>query len=394
MLYKWINWFFQKRNFTTILLVLFLTQIVFIEGYGISYVKVGIMTLCPLLMLLHRPPITKALLLCAIIYIYVVISASFHPESFRASTLIYRLMFLMMYVTFYSFVHTGAFTLMYFLKIVKYLIFAYCICLISQQICVLVGIRFLPLINLNNQHFLSIHKLPSLAIEPSHSAKILGVLFYAYLKCNEIIKGIKVSLPQLFNEEHRWVTYAFLWPMLTMGSGTAFLCMGILSLYFMKGFQFLYAIPIFVGVYFILNFFEVRQFERVRVTAQATLTGDSQAVAEADGSAAVRIKPLLNTLNIDLTKSENWFGRGCDAGLQHGLYGDDRYWGGISDFGLIYCILSLILTYICISKFWSLPSLMMFVGIGGGIGNIANCWGMQMVFTCVLYFIENYKRNE
>lgn len=394
MLNKWINWFLQKQNFATILLVTFLTQLVFIEGYAISYVKVGIMALCPIFLLIHRPPITKALILCAIIYVYAVLSASFHPETFRASTLIYRLLFLLMYVAFYSCVYTGAFTLQYFLKIVKYLIFAYCICLILQQLCVLIGIRFMPIINLNNQHFLSINKLPSLAIEPSHSAKILGVLFYAYLKCNEILNGSKVTLTQLFNEEHRWVTYAFLWPMLTMGSGTAFLCMGILSLYFMKGFQFLYAIPIFVGVYFMLNFFEVKQFERVRVTAEATLTGDAQEVAEADGSAAVRIKPLLNTLQIDLTKKENWFGRGCDAGLQNGLYGDDRYLGGISEFGLIYYILSLIFTYTCVCDFWSLPSLMMFVGIGGGMGNVANCWGMQMVFTCVFYFLENYKRNE
>lgn len=298
-----------------------------------------------------------------------------------------------MYVTFYSFIYTGAFTLPYFIKIVKYLVFAYCLCLVLQQICVLVGIRSLPIINLYNQHFLNIHKLPSLAIEPSHSAKILGVLFYAYLKCSEITQGCKVTLRQVFREEHRWVTYAFLWSMLTMGSGTAFLCMGILSLYFMKGFQFLYAIPIFMGVYFMLDFFEVSQFERVRVTAQATMTGDAQEVAEADGSAAARIKPLLNTLHLDLTKTENWFGRGCDAGLQHGLYGDDRYLGGISDFGLVYYILSMIFSYTCVCHFWSLPSLMMLVGIGGGMGNIANSWGMQMVFTCVFYFIYNNRKK-
>lgn len=394
MLNKWINWFLQKRNFATILLVVFLTQFVWIEGYTISYVKVGIMALCPVMMLMHRLQITKATILCAIIYIYVIISASFHPESFRASTLVYKLLFLLMYIVFYSFVHTEAFTLPYFIKIVKFLIFAYCICLVLQQICVLVGIHYIPIINLNNQSFLSIHKLPSLAIEPSHSAKILGVLFYAYLKCNEIVQGSKVTLSQIFNNEHKLVTYAFLWPMLTMGSGTAFLCMGILSLYFMKGFQFLYAIPIFVSIYFIMNFFEVSQFERVRVTTQATLTGDAQEVAEADGSAAVRIKPLLNTLHLDYTKAENWFGRGCDAGLQHGLYGDDRYLAGISDFGLVYYILSIVFTYTCICNFWSLPSLMIFMGIGGGIGNVVNCWGMQMVFTCVTYFLGKYGRNE
>lgn len=391
MLYKWINWLFQKRNFATILLVLFLTQIVYVEGYAISYVKVGVMALCPILMFIYRIPITRAMVLCAVYIIYVVLTASFHPDTFRASTLIYLSMFLFMYVLFYSLVHTGAFTLQYFIKVVKYLIFAYGICLVLQQICFLIGIRFLPLINLNNQFFLGINKLPSLAIEPSHSARILGVLFYAYLKCNEFRAGAKISIASIFSPEHRWVTIAFLWSMLTMGSGTAFICLGVLSLYFMKGFQFLYAIPIFVGVYFILNIFEVQQFQRAVVTAQATMTGDAQVVAEADGSAAVRIKPFLNTLRLDITDPTSWYGGGCDASLKNGLYGDKRFLGEIGDYGLIGYLLGKLIVFSCAISFFSLPTIMFFIGIGGNTGNIAMGWGILMVFTC-LRFLSKQKK--
>ena len=391
MLYKWIYWLFQKRNFATILLVLFLTQIVFIEGYTISYVKVGVMALCPILMFLYRIPITRAMVLCTVYYVYIVLTASFHPDTFRASTLIYLLLFLLMYVLFYSLVHTGAFTLQYFIKVVKYLIFAYGICLVLQQICFLIGIRFLPLINLNNQFFLGINKLPSLAIEPSHSARILGVLFYAYLKCNEYRAGAKISIVSIFTPEHRWVTIAFLWAMLTMGSGTAFICLGVLSLYFMKGFQFLYAIPIFVGVYFILNIFEVQQFQRAVVTAQASMTGDAREVAEADGSASARIAPTLNALKMDLSDSKNWFGEGCDIGSKY-RGTESQYVGRINEYGLVNYILSLFLIFSCAIIPLSLPTAMFFIGVGGGTSNIAYAWGLLMIFTCVRYF-QNNKKN-
>lgn len=386
MLYKWINWLFQKRNFATILLVLFLTQIVYVEGYAISYLKVGVMALCPILMFFYRIPITKAMVLCTAYYVYIVLTASFHPDTFRASTLIYLLLFLFMYVLFYSLVHTGAFTLKYFIKVVKYLIFAYCICLVIQQICIILGIRFLPFINLNRQYYLSLYKLPSLAVEPSHSARILGVLFYAYLKCNEYREEAKLSIVSMFSPEHRWVTIAFLWSMFTMGSGTAFICLGVLSLYFMKGWQFIYAIPIFIGVYFTLDFFEVKQFNRAVVTAQATMTGDAHEIARADGSAIVRIKPLLNTLNLNLSDPASWFGRGCDASLSNGIFGDNRYLGEIGDYGLIAYILGLVIVFSCAIKPLSLATLMYFMGIGGGTGNISYFWGIFLIFTCVSFF--------
>lgn len=392
MLYKWINWLFQKRNFATILLVLFLTQIVFIEGYTISYVKVGVMALCPILMFFYRIPITKAMILGVVYYVYIVLTASFHPDTFRASTLIYLLLFLLMYVLFYSLVHTGAFTLQYFIKVVKYLIFAYAICLVLQQICFLFGIRFFPLINLNRQFFLGINKLPSLAIEPSHSARILGVLFYAYLKCNEYLAGAKLSIFSVFSPKHRWVTIAFLWTMLTMGSGTAFICLGVISLYFMKGFQFLYAIPIFVGIYFILNFFEVQQFQRAIIAAQATMTGDAREVAEADGSASARIAPMLNTLNMDFTELKSWVGEGCDTSLKY-RHTANRYMGEINDYGLIAYILGLFFVFTCAINPLSLGTIMFFFGIGGGTAHIPYSWGLLMLMTCVCYFSETYNQN-
>lgn len=105
--------------------------------------------------------------------------------------------------------------------------------MILQQIAILVGLRSFWFINLDNQFFLDIDKLPSLTLEPSHTARILTVAMLCYLRCIEIDNGgIRPTLFALFDKEHRLVIILFLWAMLTMGSGTAFVGLAILSLYF------------------------------------------------------------------------------------------------------------------------------------------------------------------
>ena len=136
----------------------------------------------------------------------------------------------------------------------------------------------------------------SLSLEPSHFARIMGVLYYAYLKCNEYKQGRAVNVQQIFNSEHRYVTIAYLWAMLTMASGTAFICLGVISLYFMRGAYFVFTIPIVFAVYYALSYYEVKDFERASSVAEATLTGEIQEVREADGSAASRVAPLLYAL--------------------------------------------------------------------------------------------------
>lgn len=101
----------------------------------------------------------------------------------------------------------------------------------------------MPIINLQNQFFLSITKLPSLTLEPSHSARILTVAMLGYLRCEEISISRKLILGELFYSKHRWVTALFFWAMLTMGSSTAFVGIAILSLYFITRHTAIYVIP-------------------------------------------------------------------------------------------------------------------------------------------------------
>lgn len=393
---SWINALFNPqnytlRNFTAFLLVLFCIQYIPIESRaGVSWVKVLTMAITAFVFLRYVV-INKAVAIAVVYMLWIFMTANvLHPATFRASTVIYLYMFVVTFVSFYTFVWTQqVFDLDFFIRFLRGFIFVLVGVLIAQQCCLLVGIKLMPIINLCQVLNRGIGA-NSLTFEPSTLGRLLNVLYYAYLKCNEYRKGRVIRVTEIFNDEHKWVTIAFLWAMLTMGSGTAFIALAVTALYFMKGWYILLAVPMFIGVYFILDFYGNESFLRAVNAAEATMTGDTEVVMETDGSAAMRIVPVLNTLNLDLSDIDSWTGRGCDSARANGYYSKERYMGQISDYGLISYILELILIFTCCIRFFSLGTIMFFLGVGGGIGNISYGWGILMIFSCVKYFAETY----
>ena len=173
-----------NTKIATFYLVLMCVHMHFFEGHTISPIKVVAMSVAPLILLARCAYFSKAVLFGVLYWLSCFLSAYHHP-GFRFSTMAYSGMFVMTFIMFYNLVHKGAFTLEYFIKLVRWMILAYAGCLVLQQCSILVGIRFMPLINLDNQFYLSIYKLPSLSHEPSSTARIMGALFYAYFKCNQ-----------------------------------------------------------------------------------------------------------------------------------------------------------------------------------------------------------------
>lgn len=380
----------QNRNIVIITIIVMITQFVYFEGPAISPLKISLMALMPLVFIFKVPYVSKALILGIIYLLTIFFSGMFHPESFRFSTIGYLAMFVITFITLYNLIYSGACSLNLFISVIKWIILAYSICLLCQQISILIGIRFMPLINLNNQFFLGINKLPSLSLEPSHSARILGVLMYSYMQCNKYRQKATFQFCQLFNQEHKWVTYGFLWAMLTMGSGTAFIVLAVLSLYFINWRNMLIIIPVLIGMIYLGNKTGFEQLNRVTSVAKATMTLNNKTIIKTDHSASFRILPLLNTINhLDLTKKECWFGYGIDTGL---LGKKEQMLAEITDYGFISYICGLILVFSCSIRFWSLPTLMYFIGIGGNTVNVAYGWGILMVLMCVRYFYEH--RNE
>ena len=304
----------------------------------------------------------------------------------RFSTLGFLGMYLILYINYYSFIVKGTFTLEYFTKVLKYLIIAYAVVLIGQQMCVLVGLRNMPLLNLQNQFFLSTTKLPSLTLEPSHSARILTFTMLGYLRCMEIKKGKRITLQELFSPEQRIVTFSFLWSMLMMGSGTAFVGMGVLSLYFITRKTVIYIIPLIIGMFMLGQSMELKQMDRAVALAEAASTGSAEEAMAADGSGATRIIPVMNVFTkTDVTQLETWIGKKSME--------KDEYWWKRTDtkiydqYGLIAFIISLVFIYSCVIRhFFSLETLLFLGLLGLSITNIYYVWGCFMIMTGVRYF--------
>ncbi len=401
-IFQIIGSLFNSENYTLKNLAFFLMVIMCIQYIplesraGVSPIKVATMAIMPLVFITHFKA-SRAVGIAFMYITYIMYTAYFlHGNSFRASTVIYTFMFFITYATFYNLIWVEqVFDMDEFIVFLRRFIFVLVGVLVAQQAFHLIGIRQFALLNMTQVLRRSVMAGNSLSYEPSSLARTLGVLYYAYLKCCEYKQGRPVNIQQIFNNEHRWVTIAFGWSMLTMGSGTAFICLGVLSLYFMKGAYFVLSIPIFIGVYFALSYFEVKQFERATIVAEATMTGDVDEVKEADGSAATRITPVLNTIHgLDFNDESTWFGHGVDYNRWVAYKKGINKVGEIDDYGLIAYILSLTLVFSCAINFFSIAAIMYFLGIGGGTYNIAYLWGILMILTCVKYFHSLNKRNE
>ena len=177
--------FISDKNIATFLLVLFNILFLPIERDAFSLVKIGMMALCPLIWILNNPFVTKALLY-GLVYWLLIYFLSLLKGEIRFSTIGFSGMYIGMFITYYNYVIKGVFVLDYFQKILKWIIIIYGTTLIAQQFCLLIGLKNVPIINLQNQNFLDLTKLPSLTLEPSHSARILTVAMLGYLRCSEI----------------------------------------------------------------------------------------------------------------------------------------------------------------------------------------------------------------
>lgn len=385
----------ENKFWATLILVVFCIQLVYFEGGGISPIKVSIMAICPLIFLYKVPLISPAFFWSILYFISCLLISLLHSQ-IRFSTIGYLGLFIVMYITYYNLIYSKSFSLNYFIKLVRILIISFGICLLLQQISILIGLRNLPFINLVEQHFLAIDKLPSLTVEPSHSARILTALMFAYIKCNELKSNAILKLSQLFTHEHKWITYCFLWSMLTMGSGTAFIGLGILSLYFITKRNLIYAIPCFLLLLSIGEIIELKQLKRATNLLEATfLSGDIEAMHDTEGSGAIRIIPVVNTFtDIDLFNSETWLGKGT----QTKEYAAD-FWKRTTDkiviveqYGLISFIVSLFLVFRCaIRRFFSIETLIFIGLISMTISNIYYGWTIMMIFTTIKYFNSLHK---
>ncbi len=373
--------------FATILIIFYGIYYMPIDSFGMNApIKMTLMVLSIFVLFIYSFKASKAMIIGIIYLIYQYIVASFHPETFRWSTYLYSVLLVLTYICFYNLVFIErVFKIEHFIRICKWLITLYFIVCIIQQVLTLAGIGYFPLLNMMQVLDRGLG-CQSLAAEPSHFARIMLVFYYAYVKCSEYKRDEgPFTISELFSGEHKRISIMFLWMMLTMGSGTAYVCLILFSLYFVRWHNWYYVIPVLAICYGLIQASGIESLDRATATIEATTTLDKNAVMETDHSASARITPLLNTLSADYTKTETWFGYGIDAGIK------DKYNRTIfHDYGLIFYLISLLFSFSCAYNFWSLGTIFMFTGVSGGTGgNIQYAWMLVMIMTCVKYFYKN-----
>ena len=235
-----------------------------------------------------------------------------HADTLRWSTVLYSCMFFMYFMAFARVISLNKYSICDFVKLVKGLIYAYCIVLIIQQFCVLFG---LPIFNVSNYTPMDPWKLNSLMSEPSHSARIIPILMFFFILLREKEIGAKYLFKERFQED-RLVWISFLWATLTMGSATAYIFSLIIVLFIFPSLkQAKTIIVMLVGaIAVIVMAGKSQNFVRAYKFGMAVLTLDEHKVIKADGSGAHRIvQSFRGAKAVGLHEVDDWFGHGVDA---------------------------------------------------------------------------------
>ena len=357
---------------------------------------IGVMVISPFIILRHFKFDNMDLLLLLFLVTLIIFPLTNHPESMRWSTVIYSAMFGLTFIAYKQLLSKKYFTIINYIKLLKYLIYTYFAVLLIQQFCVLTG---LPILNVSNYDLNYPWKLNSLAAEPSHSARIIALLMLSYITMKECILNQRYNLRKEIKKD-KWVWASLFWTMLTMGSSTAIFLLGVLFFKFLN-FKNLTRL-LLIGVFMVIltNSFEISAFERAAKTITASLTLDESTIIEADHSGAIRILPIIILIKmINISTMNGWFGNGIDhgstflsdyiAGIPEGSSGGGMFqifW----EFGFISFVLFLIFSFKTIYRkkdylntvFWFL---LVFI----------SSLNSQILWLCIiLLFTNNYYLNQ
>lgn len=375
---------FTDYNVAVFTLVFMSVQFLFIEGWAVSMPKVVFMASTPFLLLIMSPYVSKATIFGLLFFSVTVAMSVIQFGTPRMSTFYYTALFLLMFNLYYNLVYlNNVFTIDGFLRIVRFVIMAYAICLVVQQAFFIVGLKYMPLVNLMGMPYYELFRLNTLAIEPSHAARILTVYFYAFLKLLEYKNGGAPSFSLLWGE-HRRLVLAFLYTMLAIGSGTAFVGLGILALYFLRKQYVAYVVIFGFAFYMLVPMIDYEPLNRSMAVFNAAMSGDADLVRKTDHSASSRVNIILDTIKyVDLSDIDTWLGKGVDATFTS----DKAVVSAITDYGLISYILKLVFFFsCCFTGLFSLEVLMFILLFSFNVGNIAYGWAALMVFSTIKYF--------
>ena len=170
--------------------------------------------------------------------------------------------------------------------------------------------------------------------------------------------------------------------MLLMGSGTAFVGLALLSLYFLKLKYVVWVVVFGFSIYMIIPLIDYEPLNRAVAVFNTALLGDTEEMKIVDNSASSRVNIIIDTFKyLDFTDVNLWFGYGVDIKDNKSII------PAITNYGLISYFLKLIFFFsCCFTGFFSLEVLFFILLLGMNVGNIAYGWAILMVFTTLKYF--------
>ena len=381
----------------TFYLILMNQQYVPWEGDLVSPLKVTAMCVAPVIIIFAASNFSRAALWGLVYIAWLFASMYLRFDTPRLDTLGYSAMFICCYIMFYSLVYHEAFSLDYFHRLTKCLIWAYIIVLLMQQFVTVFFATDAPFINLMYYppiFWIEVTKVPSLSLEPSHTARIMAALFVAFLKTKELQQGRTVTIGDLFSR-HRYFFIGFLYAMISMCSGTAIFMLVVLSFYFLRSRQMILVFPLLL-LFWGQGDQEIADYnsaKRLHDTMKAAFSGDADEVRSADHSGASRVNTVINAFKLDFYDSRTWLGYGTDVSISEDS--DSSLMTIWTDRGVICYFIGWILVFFCaIRTPLSVMTLIFLFGCRGEVLNVYYIWGILMTFTCVSYFEKEKKTDQ
>lgn len=381
----------------------------FMGDGGKNILLIGVISITPFLLLFtkgrfDRLDFTFLLFIIVLFFVYMM-----HPNSFRPMSYLYTLCFVTSFLFLRKSINIGYFDLDTVIKVIRNLIYAYCIVLLIQQGCVLFGV---PVINQGVSYIDQPWKLCSLSPEPSHLVRFVFFLMYAFIELREV--QMNNYYTKYSAKVDRCVWLCFFWIMTTCVSTTGFVLLFLIFSKFINKRTLLKFSVLGVIVFFLLSIAlsSNETFGRIPKLVGALFTFDFDVINEIDHSAADRFLSFFMLFDhFDIFSEAFWIGEGMDVGKHIGqelmvassndisYIETDQNVGGIVGFFIDAGILPFSLLIAGLQMFFKfiknklLVAIWYFFAFFSGI-NMQMFWLSLILLYMVYYFSNEHKRKE
>ena len=304
----------------------------------------------------------------------------------------YRAMYILMFICVNGIIYDGSITLPFLKRLLVILTISYGIIFIIQHILFLSGIRQVPFLNYYASVTMAgVFKPNGLAIEPSHAARILTVMYWGILKLTEIAQGQKLTFNSAI-KELPYCSILFFLSMIAMGSATAMIGILLIFLYFFNRNIVFFLLGLIIFILIMNVEIDNSQVHRIQNVLNSFFSDDvAETLKKKEGSGAVRIMPFINTLRMDFFSLDTWIGQGSivnhNSNFIDRVFSESRYIGDITSFGLLSYIASLVFVFkCCIRKLCSMETLFFLFLATFSVGSVYYTWLMFMIFAAIKYF--------